>query len=74
MMRARPELQHADSNMVNLAPGDKDDVVWQFDKPGKFDFAGLGPDHLEPGMTGKIEVTGVSEPVFVTEQLGWKKP
>jgi len=56
MMRANPAMQHADSNMVTLAPGEQGDVVWQFDKPGTFDFACLVPGHLEAGMTGKIEV------------------
>jgi len=56
MMRANPAMQHADSNMITLAPGQSGDLVWQFDKPGTFDFACLVPGHLEAGMTGKIEV------------------
>ena len=56
MMRANPAMLHADSNMVTLAPGEQGDVVWQFDKPGSFDFACLVPGHLEAGMTGKIDV------------------
>jgi len=57
MMRDNPEMQHAESNMVTLAPGEQGDVVWQFDKTGSFDFACLVPGHLEAGMTGKIEVS-----------------
>ncbi len=56
MMRSNPAMQHADPNMVSLAPGQHRDLVWQFDKPGGFDFACLVPGHLEAGMTGKIEV------------------
>ncbi len=56
MMRANPAMQHAESNMVTLAPGEHGDLVWQFDKPGMFDFACLVPGHREAGMTGKIEV------------------
>lgn len=56
MMRGNPAMQHAESNMVTLAPGEQGDVIWQFDKPGTFDFACLVPGHLEAGMTGKIEV------------------
>lgn len=56
MMRSNPTMQHAESNMVSLATGEKGYVVWEFNKPGTFDFACLVPGHLEAGMTGKIEV------------------
>ncbi|MEA2079565.1 MAG: hypothetical protein U9P00_06870 [Pseudomonadota bacterium] len=56
MMRANPAMQNADSNRVTLAPGEQGDVVWQFGKPGRFDFACLVSGHLEAGMTGKIEI------------------
>jgi len=56
MMRGNPTMQHADSNMVSLAPGQSSEIIWQFDKPGSFDFACLVPGHLEAGMTGKIVV------------------
>jgi len=56
MMRSNPTMQHADSNMITLAPGESGDVIWQFDKSGSFDFACLVPGHLEAGMTGKIKV------------------
>ena len=56
MMRTDPTMQHAESNMVSLAPGEQVEVIWQFDNAGTFDFACLVPGHLEAGMTGKIEV------------------
>ncbi len=56
MMRTDPTMQHAESNMVSLAPGEQGDVIWQFSNAGTFDFACLVPGHLEAGMTGKIEV------------------
>ena len=56
MMRTDPTMQHAESNMISLAPGQQGDVIWQFDNTGSFDFACLVPGHLEAGMTGKIEV------------------
>lgn len=56
MMRDKPAMKHAESNMVTLAPGEQGDVVWQFDKTGSFDFACLVPGHLEAGMKGTIEV------------------
>lgn len=56
MMRANPAMQHADPNTISLAPDERGELVWQFDKPGTFDFACLVPGHLEAGMSGKIEV------------------
>jgi len=56
MMRKMPGMQHAEPNMVSLAPGESADLVWQFDNSGGFDFACLVPGHFEAGMTGKIEV------------------
>jgi len=56
MMRANPAMQHAEPNMITLAPGEHGELVWQFDKPGTFDFACLVPGHLEAGMTGKFKV------------------
>ena len=56
MMRTSPAMQHADPNMISLAPGERGELVWQFGNSGTFDFACLVPGHLEAGMTGKIEV------------------
>ena len=56
MMRKRPGMQHAESNMISLAPGESGELIWQFDNAGSFDFACLVPGHLEAGMTGKIAV------------------
>ena len=56
MMRAQPDMKHAEPNMASLSPGKLGGVVWQFGKPGTVDFACLIPGHLEAGMAGKIEV------------------
>lgn len=56
MMRNNPAMQHAEPNMVSLAPGQHGELVWQFDRPGTLEFACLVPGHLESGMTGKVEV------------------
>lgn len=56
MMRDRPGMKHAEPNTVSLEPGQRGDIVWQFDKAGTVDFACLLPGHLEAGMMGKIEV------------------
>ena len=57
MMKKMPGMEHADENMVVVEPGKTGEIVWQFTKPGKFDFACLQPGHFEAGMKGKIAVT-----------------
>jgi uncharacterized cupredoxin-like copper-binding protein len=56
MMRKMPGMQHADANMIALAPGKRGGMVWQFAKPGRYEFACLIPGHLEAGMKGVINV------------------
>lgn len=56
MMKKMPGMEHADENMVVVEPGKTGEIVWQFTKPGKFDFACLQPGHFEAGMKGKIAV------------------
>lgn len=56
MMRKMPKMQHAEPNMISLAPGESGDLIWQFGTAGSFDFACLIPGHLEAGMAGKIRV------------------
>ena len=55
-MRKMPDMQHAEPNMITLAPGQRGGIVWQFDKRGAVDFACLVPGHMEAGMVGKVEV------------------
>lgn len=56
MMRNNPTMQHAEENMLSLAPGEHGEMIWQFDKPGSVDFACLVPGHMEAGMTGKFRI------------------
>ncbi len=56
VMRAKPDMKHAEANMLSLDPGRRGAIVWQFDKAGTVDFACLVPGHLEAGMAGKIKV------------------
>ncbi len=56
MMRKMPGMKHDEANMISLAPGQKGEMIWQFDKAGSFDFACMVPGHLEAGMTGRIVV------------------
>ena len=56
MMKKMPGMEHADANMVVVDPGKTGEIIWQFNKAGKFDFACLQPGHFEAGMRGKIAV------------------
>ena len=59
IMKKNPEMEHDDPNMVTLAPGKNGEVVWQFTKAGKVDFACLQPGHYDAGMKGAVSVTRI---------------
>jgi len=56
LMKKFPEMEHADANMAHVKPGRAGEIVWQFTKPGEFQFACLQPGHFEAGMVGKVLV------------------
>lgn len=67
MMAAMPGMSHAEmdksmpghamhGNSVDTKPGETRTIVWQFTKPGTFEFACNYPGHAEVGMEGKITV------------------
>lgn len=56
VMKKNPEMEHAEPNMVTVAPGKTGEVIWQFTKAGKVDFACLHPGHLDAGMKGQVTV------------------
>ena len=56
MMLKMPGMEHADDNMVSVAPGTTGEVVWRFTQAGKVDFACLQPGHYDAGMKGFVKV------------------
>ena len=56
VMKKNPEMEHADANMVTVAPGKSGEIIWQFTKAGKVDFACLQPGHYDAGMKGLVHV------------------
>lgn len=56
VMKKNPEMEHDDPNMLTLAPGKSGELVWQFTKAGKVDFACLQPGHYDAGMKGGVNV------------------
>ena len=57
MMRQHPNMEHGEAYMAHVKPGRKDDLVWNFNRAGKFDFACLVAGHFEAGMRGSFTVT-----------------
>ena len=51
-----PEMEHAEENMITLAPAKSGEIVWKFTKSGKVDFACLQPGHYDAGMKGQVMV------------------
>ena len=56
VMKKNPEMEHADANMVTVAPGKSGEIIWQFTTAGKVDFACLQPGHFDAGMKGLVNV------------------
>lgn len=56
MMKKFPEMEHADENMVTVKPGQTGEIIWQFTKAGKINFACLQPGHYDAGMKGTVTV------------------
>lgn len=56
-MKKFPEMEHAEPNMITLAPGKSGEIIWQFTKSGKVDFACLQPGHYDAGMKGMVDVS-----------------
>ena len=57
VMKKNPEMEHADPNMVTLGGGKTGEIVWQFTRAGKVDFACLQPGHYDAGMKGAVNVS-----------------
>lgn len=58
MMIKHPNMEHDEPYMAHVSPGKRADLIWTFNRAGKFQFACLVPGHFEAGMIGEIEVTG----------------
>ena len=56
LMKKFPEMEHSDPNQVTVAPGKTGEVIWQFTRAGKIDFACLQPGHYDAGMKGIVNV------------------
>lgn len=56
IMIKNPGMEHDAPYSVHVAAGKAGNIVWEFNRPGEFDFACLIPGHFQAGMVGKIRV------------------
>jgi len=57
MMARFPNMEHDEAYMVHVDPGKTGEIVWTFNRAGRFEFACLIAGHYEAGMRGTITVT-----------------
>jgi uncharacterized cupredoxin-like copper-binding protein len=57
LMKKFPGMEHEEPYMAHVAAGRQGELVWNFNRPGSFQFACLVPGHFEAGMVGTIVVT-----------------
>ncbi|AOX99055.1 plastocyanin/azurin family copper-binding protein [Jeongeupia sp. USM3] len=55
-MKKFPDMEHEDPQTASVAPGKSGEVIWQFTKAGKVNFACLQPGHYDAGMKGYVDV------------------
>lgn len=56
LMLKFPGMAHDEPDMAHVPPGQTGEIVWTFNRAGKFDFACLIAGHFQAGMRGKIVV------------------
>lgn len=57
MMLKHPNMEHDEPYMAHVSPGGAERLVWQFNRPGEFQFACLIAGHYQAGMKGRITVS-----------------
>ena len=57
MMLKYPGMEHAEPYMAHVAPDQTEELVWNFNRAGSFDFACLIAGHYQAGMQGRFTVT-----------------
>ena len=57
MRSGKDAMQHDEPYIAHVPPGQVGEIVWKFNRAGRFDFACLVPGHFEAGMMGTVNVT-----------------
>jgi uncharacterized cupredoxin-like copper-binding protein len=50
-------MTHGEPYVAHVAPGQTGEIIWKFNRAGRFDFACLVAGHYQAGMVGTINVT-----------------
>lgn len=56
LMRKFPGMEHDEPYMTHVKPARTGRMVWNFNRPGTFQFACLIPGHFDAGMKGTLVV------------------
>ena len=56
LMAKFPGMAHDEAYMAHVDPGQAGEIVWHFNRPGRFAFACLIAGHYEAGMRGSLTV------------------
>jgi uncharacterized cupredoxin-like copper-binding protein len=56
LMKKFPDMEHDEPWMAHVKPGATQEIVWQFNRAGEFNYACLVAGHFEAGMVGKVIV------------------
>jgi uncharacterized cupredoxin-like copper-binding protein len=56
LMQKFPDMEHDEPYMAHVKPGATQQIVWQFNRSGEFNYACLVAGHFEAGMVGKVIV------------------
>jgi len=56
LMKKFPDMEHDEPYMAHVKPGTTQEIVWQFNRVGEFNYACLVAGHFEAGMVGKVVV------------------
>lgn len=57
LMARFPGMAHDEAYLTHVAPGQAGEIVWRFNRAGRFAFACLVAGHYEAGMRGTLIVT-----------------
>ena len=57
MMKKFPNMEHDEPYMAHVSPGKREEIIWTFNRTGRFEFACLVAGHFDAGMKGAIEVS-----------------
>lgn len=61
MMLRFPGMEHDEPYMTHVKPGQRGQIVWNFNRAGEFQFACLIAGHYQAGMVGTISVANPEE-------------